>query len=376
MLVPKNALPSIKQFKEGKAKILASFAQTPTKALDVFYNPNSSVQRDITISLLKSLNRKLLIADPLAGSGVRAIRFLLEAPKAVKSVLINDKNPKAFEVIKKNLKLNKIKVNKKVKLFCRDANLVLRELKPFDYIDIDPFGSPNSWLDSAMVALSKKGILAITATDTAALAGTAPRACLRKYWAWPLKCYLMHEIGIRILIRKVQLIGLQYEKFLTPIYSHMGKGYYRIYFLNKKGKLENITNNHGLFYFCFNCLKFGISACCNRAKQAGPLWLGAIWMPDLADNIYKNAVFEALNLSKIIADESRIQTIGFYDIATLCSKLKIAMPSFKKIFYDLKNFGFKVARSSFLSSGIRSDAPIESLIDILKKGSANVNYLS
>ncbi|MCU0373510.1 MAG: ATP-binding protein, partial [Ignavibacteria bacterium] len=41
----------------------------------------------------------------------------------------------------------------------------------FDYIDIDPFGSPCPFLDAAIKRLSRGGILAVTATDTSALAG-------------------------------------------------------------------------------------------------------------------------------------------------------------------------------------------------------------
>ena len=68
----------------------------------------------------------------------------------------------------------------------------------FDYIDVDPFGSPNPFLDAAIKRIARDGILAVTATDTAPLCGTYTNACRRKYWAVPLRNELMHEIGIRI----------------------------------------------------------------------------------------------------------------------------------------------------------------------------------
>ena len=37
----------------------------------------------------------------------------------------------------------------------------------FDYIDIDPFGSPNPFLAAAIGRITRNGIVAVTATDTA-----------------------------------------------------------------------------------------------------------------------------------------------------------------------------------------------------------------
>ena len=45
--------------------------------------------------------------------------------------------------------------------------LAILHSKGFDYIDLDPFGSPNIFLDSAVKRLGRNGILAVTATDTA-----------------------------------------------------------------------------------------------------------------------------------------------------------------------------------------------------------------
>ena len=46
----------------------------------------------------------------------------------------------------------------------------------------------------------------------------------------------MHETGIRILIRKIQLIGAQYNKALTPIFSYSKEHYFRVFLKCEKGK--------------------------------------------------------------------------------------------------------------------------------------------
>ncbi|HYD03886.1 MAG TPA: hypothetical protein VEC16_06340, partial [Alphaproteobacteria bacterium] len=217
---------------EGKAKFYASQDRGGkiSKDLEVFYNPAMKFNRDVTILLLNSMSSlkmvdDLQMADIMAGSGVRSLRFMLELDSdlAITSLNVNDKMEGFAELFKKNLELNKEELENnekngyvifnKEKLIITedDANEMLVTSRGFDFIDIDPFGSPNDFLDNAITRVSRKGILAITGTDTAPLSGTYPDACERNYWGVPLKTGMMHEVGLRILIRKVQLIGGQHE---------------------------------------------------------------------------------------------------------------------------------------------------------------------
>ena len=230
---------------EGKAIIRIKKADKISKEMDLFYNPIMQLNRDITILLLQQFP-PMNLCDPLAASGIRAIRFAKELK--YKSIAVNDVSKKSVNSIKNNFKLNKInnfitinnpnikKNINKIKIFNEDANLFLLNSKGFDYIDIDPFGTSNSYLDSAVKRISRNGILAVTNTDTAALTGTFPKACIRKYWSMPKRDYMMHETGLRILIKKVQLVGMQYEKALFPVFSYYKEHYFRIFFKCVKGK--------------------------------------------------------------------------------------------------------------------------------------------
>jgi len=209
-----NMKPKIIQ--EGKAKIRVfepDEKKDVSKELEVFYNPLMKLNRDLSVLLLNSIEKEeLQIADPLAGSGVRAVRFLTELDEdKIKSIRINDYSKEAVDLIKENIKLNEEELLcEDIELSQLDANQFLNESFGFDYIDIDPFGSPNFLLDSAVKRISRGGILAVTATDTSALSGTYPNAGYRKYWAKTIRQEHKHEAGIRILIRKCQLIGAQY----------------------------------------------------------------------------------------------------------------------------------------------------------------------
>ena len=261
---------------EGSAKIEVEKADIVSKEMEVFYNPVMSINRDISILLLNSVeNKKMRMADLMAASGIRSIRFLKELDKnKIEEIHINDYSKDSISLIKKNLRLNKIKAaGKKIKITNEDANLFLLNSMGFDYIDIDPFGTPNPFLDAACKRISRNGILAVTATDTSALCGTYVNACKRKYWAVPKNDATMHETGLRILIRKVQLVGAQYDKALMPVFSYSKDHYMRVFFRNEKGKnkVDEILKYHGTF------------------NEIGPLWLGQLFDSKLCGIIYKNA---------------------------------------------------------------------------------------
>jgi tRNA (guanine26-N2/guanine27-N2)-dimethyltransferase len=363
--------------------------------MDVFYNPVMKLNRDISVLLLNSIDAKnTQIALPLAGSGIRGIRFLKELKKnKIKSISFNDYSIKAVNSIKNSLKLNNIK-NKKIIIYNNDANLFLLNSSGFDYIDIDPFGTSNFYLDSAIKRISRNGILAVTNTDTAALTGTYPKACVRKYWSTPKRDYMMHETGLRILIRKIQLVGMQYEKALFPIFSYFKDHYFRIFFECVKGKklCDEIALEHGMF------------------NDVGPLWMGNLWEGKLVNRMYssllKNSIGnkslkinsikneksiiiennnlmnkinkgiinnnqnynELLRFLKIIKEEPKINAVGFYDVHDIAKKNKLKTIIRKEeLIKKIKKCGYKAADTHFLGTGIRTNIDYKGFLELLKE---------
>ncbi len=332
---------------EGKAKI-KSYQGKISKKLPVFYNPVMELNRSISVHILNSIDKNnMQIALPLAASGVRGIRFLKELKKRkIKTLEMNDHSPEAISLIENNLEINNIKSNK-VSLHNKDANIFLLESNGFDYIDIDPFGTPNPFLDSAVKRIARDGILAVTATDTGALAGSFPKACKRKYFAKPLKNELKHEIGLRILIRKIQLMGAQYEKALIPVFSYAKEHYMRVFLKCEKGKkkVDEIIKKHDFY------------------QDSGPIWLGQLWDKKLADNIYKQ---EKTDFLKTIRDEAKLDFLGFYDIHNLCKKYKIKQtPRFEDLIKKIKKEGYKVSRTHFKSEGLKTNIPLQKLLQMM-----------
>ena len=309
---------------------------------------------------------------------MRAARFLLELNKGkIKNISINDSSQKAIALAKKNFRLNGISLNK-ANFSMQDASIFLLNSAGFDYIDIDPFGSPNPFLDAAIKRISRGGILAVTATDVSSLAGTYPEVCLRKYWALPLRNWMMHEVGLRILIRKVQLIASQHEKALVPIFSHSTEHYLRVYFSCDKSKeaADKVISQHGWFVDG------------NSSSVAGPMWLGELWDSSLVEKMLKNAKKaeksksgkgnagegnankdnkELMTLLLAIEKESKISAVGFYDVDELSSELKIQVPRRDLLIEKINSAGFQAASTHFNASGLKTDIPFDKLRSIMKK---------
>lgn len=109
--------------------------------------------------LLAETPKGITILDALSATGLRAVRYALEVPNVIQ-VIANDIDQTAVVAIKENAKLNG--VSHLVSAVCNDATMLMHENKNYDrrydVIDLDPFGSPTHFLDSAVQAVHNGGI--------------------------------------------------------------------------------------------------------------------------------------------------------------------------------------------------------------------------
>lgn len=347
-----------KTIKEGKAVITVHDEKKISKKLEVFYNPVMKTNRDLSVAVLKAWNKNhLQIADLFAASGIRTIRFLKELPKSKIDLLAaNDYSTKAVTQLRKNLAQNKLQKDKRIQITKKEATLFLLQSHGFDYIDLDPFGTPVPFLDAAAKRIAREGILAVTATDTSALAGAFPDACRRKYSATPLHGPMMHEIGLRILIAKCQTIAAQYDKALTPLFSYSKDHYMRAFLFCEKGKTKVSLMQDHIGFFSY------------QGKNAGPLWLGPLWDISFVQKMKISPKdTESFKLLSAIQQEMHITQVGFFDIHAICKREGIQIPKYDLLFEKIKKSGCPVARTHFSLSGIRTLMSEEQLIITIKE---------
>lgn len=354
----------MKKIQEESAIIEIPEETKISKKLEVFYNPAMKLNRDLSVLLLNAVeNKQMKMADIMAGTGVRSIRFLKELKKnKIKTISVNDLN--SIKKIKSNFKLNEFnKQHKsKIKLSGKDANEFLMQSSGFDYIEIDPFGSPNDFLDSSIKRLARNGILAVTATDTSVLCGTYPNAGLRNYWANAYRNGFMHESALRILARKVQLIGAQFNKAMIPMFSYAKEHYVRIFFRCIKGKSEcdNLLKQHKFILYNPKTLEYEISNQ-NFKKDniaIGPMYVGTLSDKKLVKKMLGNSNDRnAIKFLTLIYNE--LDVVGAYDLHALSRKLKIHVPSYENILKKSKG-----TRTHYNDKAIKTRLSVKELIKI------------
>ena len=134
--------------------------------------------------------------DGLSASGLRARRWLHELPEGIGERLIataGDMNQNALDWA--------MATESEFPAGRGEFNSLLGDLRSsilsqgWHWIDIDPFGSPVPFLDTAVQALARRGVLEISATDSAALSGSSKNPLMRRYGARVRLDKMKHDSG-------------------------------------------------------------------------------------------------------------------------------------------------------------------------------------
>ena len=376
--------------KEGKVTVLvpklAAYVKdasdyAPSKA-PVFYNPIMELNRDISVLALQAYqriaNKEISICEPLASSGVRGVRYAAEIQGLTK-VSMNDISTQAVQLAKHNVKLNRLE--DKASVSHEDASCLLAchaaPHKRFDVVDLDPFGTPVPYMDSAIKALRNNGLLALTATDLAPLCGVHSKACLRKYGGKPLRTEYCHELAIRLLMGCTATMAAKHDIGIHVFFSHSSDHYIRVYAQIKFGAkiADGVLRKMGYILHCFKCLHResanapfstrieNCPECGSRMDYAGPLWLGKILDKQFCESLIlenkqhafkKSArITKLLNLTRDEADAD----LTYYVIDKISANISLSVPPVEMMLKLLREEGFNCVQTHFNTRGIRTNAP-------------------
>jgi tRNA (guanine26-N2/guanine27-N2)-dimethyltransferase len=353
----------------------------------VFYNPVMKMNRDSTVLVLRAFTvqtgRNITVCEPMCGTGIRGIRIVKEVP-GVEQMLLGDLNPSAIRLADRNIVANNAQDVCKTRLM--EANLLLslhaRPLFRFDYIDIDPYGSPVQYLDSAIRACRKKGIIALTATDMAPLCGVNVKTCIRKYGGRPQRTPYCHEQALRLIVSSLAKVASRHETAIWPIFSYASDHYARIYVRTERGaKVTNrCLSNIGYIHHCHSC-QYHVSSrhesrricpeCRTEMTTAGPLWIGDLAETDFTNLMLKQSAdtqveYQLLGLIEKVTEEILFSP-GFYDLDQFCSKMGIVSQSLDKTLAALREMGYMACRVHSSSRGFKTDAFPSEIEDTIRR---------
>lgn len=352
-----------RQIREGKATI---------RVLEgVFYNPEMAQLRDISVLFLRALGTKgKTVLDSTAASGIRAIRYGLEAK--AKEVTVLDMNAAAARLARRNVRLNRLGfevLNSSLQEFANGRKRV------FDIIDFDPFGSPAPGINDLMKLSGDGTVLMITATDTAVLCGAHQAACVKVYAAKPLHNEMCKEAGIRILLAYVAKIAAGFNFGIEPMLSVSDKHYMRIFLQLRYGASSAVSSvsSIGLGAFCRQCYSFRFEKgpapliaprcpkCSGRSDAFGPLWL-----EQLQDKKIIGAMLELGEMKLLRQIYEEPQTLMLFSVPHITEKLGFSSVSQYKVIEILRAKGYCATTTQFDKYGIKTDAGIEDVFRAVK----------
>jgi tRNA (guanine26-N2/guanine27-N2)-dimethyltransferase len=331
---------------------------------EVFYNPAMRFSRSMA-SLAFAASRKKIVLDGLCATGAKGLRLAKE--NKAEKVFLLDANPAAIRLAEHNISLNKFS---NVTAICQDFNeFCLSHTAFFDFIEIDPFGTPTPFLNAALVALKNNGVLSVTSTDLANLCGKkAP--CEKFYQAKPLKNAFSHETALRILLGKIALVAKSKGFAIKPLVCYYQGHHVKAIVTCSKGKAKIPLD---FLSYCEKCLTVAIGRktnckCGNRNIVGGPLWAAAF-----CDKPFLRKML-ALNESRDYADERKIEKtlsllLGeqlfppfFYDLHFVADHFGLKIESkTAEILARLKKKGFRAVRTHFEPLGIKTNAPVKAI---------------
>ncbi|XP_007103683.1 tRNA (guanine(26)-N(2))-dimethyltransferase isoform X3 [Physeter macrocephalus] len=360
--------------------------------------PRTAAVRDIC-------EEGLRVLEGLAASGLRSIRFALEVP-GLRSVVANDASARAVDLMHRNVQLND--VAHLVQPSQADARMLMyqhqKASERFDVIDLDPYGSPAPFLDAAVQAVSEGGLLCVTCTDMAVLAGNSGETCYSKYGAMALKSRACHEMALRIVLHSLDLHANCYQRFVVPLLSISADFYVRVFVrvFTGQAKVKASASKQALVFQCVGCGAFHLqrlgkasgasggrvkfsAACgppvapecehCGQRHQLG----GPMWAEPLHDLDFVGRVLEAVSahpgrfhtaerirgVLSVVAEEL-LDVPLYYTLDQLSSTIHCSTPSLLQLRSALLHAGFRVSLSHACKNAVKTDAPSSALWDIMR----------
>lgn len=385
-------------------RVVVSLSEETNEAETQTEEKNGSEEPAVKAAAGEKCERGLRVLEGLAASGLRSVRFALEVP-GLQSVTANDFSAKAAALIARNAQYNG--VSHLLQASCRDASMLMYDMRAkkdrYDVIDLDPYGSPASFLDAAVQSVSEGGLLCITCTDMAVMAGNSGETCYSKYGSVSIKAKYCHEMALRIILHSLDQRAGVYQRYIQPLLSVSVDFYIRVFVRVFTGQatVKNSASKQALVYNCVGCGAFHLQRmgrrtsngkhmkysaatgppvgpecehCGQRHQLGGPIW---------AESIH-NLEFVQKVLSAVSGNPSRFGTSKriegvlsmvteeledvplYYTVDNLSSTIHCNTPPLLQFRSALLHAGHRVSLSHACKNAIKTDAPPAAIWDIMR----------
>jgi len=321
-----------------------------------------AADRDLAVAVARAIFDRPPVPrsgwEMTAATGVRGLRILVESGSFT-SFTFTESSPEAFAVLRENVA--RVPGAAAVQADARTWT----PPTAFDYVDLDPYGSPIPFVRSALSGVGPNGVLAVTATDMMVLAGAQPKACAARYGARPVRGRLGPEGGLRILLAFLAREAAARDRSVRPLLAYARDHYVRVYLElgppsgrdPPVGTIDPAT---------WDGPRVG-----DRGPY-GPLWLGPLFDPDVVGRLtVPEGAARPREVDQFICrvrEEVTVDRPFYYEANVLAAQLALGEPpSLAAIAEGLRSIGFRSARTHARPEGFRTDAPRETVEQLVRR---------
>ncbi|CAL0299088.1 unnamed protein product [Lupinus luteus] len=343
------------------------------------------------------------VLEALSASGLRALRYAREV-EGIGQVVALDNDSASVEACRRNIKFNGSVAVSKVESHLADARVyMLTHPNEFDMVDLDPYGSPSVFLDSAVQSVVDGGMLMCTATDMAVLCGGNGEVCYSKYGSYPLRGKYCHEMALRILLASIESHANRYKRYIVPVLSVQMDFYVRVFvrIYTSASAMKNTPLKLSYVYQCTGCDSFHLQPigrsiskntsvrylpgygpvvpqectdCGKKFNMGGPIWSAPIhdqeWVASMLADVKsmkaRYPAYERISAVLTTISEELPDVPLFLSLHNLCATLKCTSPSAIMFRSAVINAGYRISGTHVNPLGLKSDAPMDVIWDIMR----------
>ncbi len=367
-----------------------------------FFRPDSRPGRDLGVLLARHLAQGagggaerpaagLRVLDAMAGCGIRALRYGLEA--GATAVWANDADPDRRPLLEANLaplaarglalRCSALTAQKLL------ADCLLREER-FDLFDLDAFGCPTPLLPLALEALAFGGVLYLASTDGRSPTGHDRPAAVRSLGAAARAHPASWELALRLQLGVVARAAWALGRGVRPLFSFSEGRTFRTAVQLLRRPESGEERRLGLLAHCHGCGEQLVQplltlrqwpACACPGREApplaisGPLWLGPLQHPaTLAAmaELERRAVADGAPASLGRAGARLLEALRSdpgeparcWPLAELARRLGGGPPPLQVLVEALRADGWSACPSGVMAGQLRSDAPWPRVLEL------------
>ena len=328
----------------------------------------------------------LRVLDLMAGCGIRALRYGLEAGAA--AVWANDADVERLPLLRSNLALLPAGVASHPSALT--AQRLLADLagagEHRELVDLDAFGSPVALLPAALEAVALGGVLYLASTDGRSATGHDRPAAVRRFGAAARAHPASWELALRLQLGAVARAAWAQGRGIRPLFSFSEGRTFRTAIRVERLIEAGEEGMLGLLAHCHGCgdqqvsslLRLGRWAACGCGPAAplavsGPLWIGPLQDPAclgaMADQARQAPASlggpAARLLERLAADPGLPARV--WPTALVARHLGGGPPPLRTLVEALREQGYGAHVSAVMAGQLRTDAPWPELLALARR---------